>query len=119
MLFILFISFSIDSAAKLYIFLILCKLFADFFNNLKEKVLFSCQICPDVLPVIVGTSSWFKGWHTGLVLVEQELHEDILRAILPIEDDLDIRRHGDDLVDGARFIEVLDIRRSAYGFLES
>ena len=69
--------------------------------------------------MVVGTTNWLYGRHAGFVLVEQELDEDIVRASLPIEDDLDIRRHGDDLIDGARLVDILNIRRCAYSFLES
>jgi len=91
MLFTYFIFvFMSNSAAKVNIIFLSCKFFAHFFDKMKEKVQFflrfiakrvlklSSQICSYVFPVIIGSHVCLQCRNTGLVLVKQELHEDIV-----------------------------------------
>ena len=45
----------------------------------------------------------------SLVLVEKELHKDIVRPFLPVENDLDIGRHRYNLVDGNVLVDIVNV----------
>ena len=69
--------------------------------------------------MIIGRDIGLQFRERRLIFIQEELHQDVVGAILAVEDHLDICRHGDHLVDGNGLVQVLHIRSGAHRFLEA
>ena len=72
----------------------------------------------DVGPVVVGRDVRLHG-DGSFVFVQEEFHQYVVRSVLAVEHQLDVRRHRNQFVDGDFLVQVLDVRVCAHGLLEA